>query len=74
MVPGMTERQRLGVDVQRLEWLAHATLGPGQSPRPARLTVPSGSRYTLPIGLCRRGFALADNLRRHVREIGPRSV
>lgn len=74
MVPGMTERDRLAVDVQRLEWLAESTLGPAQPPRPARLTVPSGSRYTIPIGLCRRGFALADNVRRRIRLVGPRSV
>jgi hypothetical protein len=32
MVPGMTERERLAADVQRLEWLADAVLGP---PRPS---------------------------------------
>ena len=74
MVPGMTERDRLAVDLRRLEWLADATFGPGQHPRPAQLAVPSGSRYTVPIGLCRRGLALSDTLRHRVRLVRPRAV
>jgi hypothetical protein len=35
MVPGLSERERLATDVQRLEWLADAVLGP---------TRPSGGR------------------------------
>jgi hypothetical protein len=73
MVPGMTERDRLVAEVQRLEWLADATLGPRRLSRARRPTVPSGSRYTVPLGLCRRGFALAHGLGRHIRTIRPAS-
>jgi hypothetical protein len=74
MVPGMTERERLVADVQRLEWLADATLGPGGFSRPPRPAVPSGSHYTVPLGLCRRGFVLAHGLGRRIRTLRPRTV
>ena len=31
MVPGLSERERRAADVQRLEWLADAVLGPARS-------------------------------------------
>jgi hypothetical protein len=74
MVPGMSERERLAADVQRLEWLAEATLGPGRVSRPPRPAVPSGSPYIVPLGLCRRGFALAHGLGQRIHTIRPRSV
>jgi hypothetical protein len=74
MVPGMTERERLAADVQRLEWLADATLGPGRLSRPARPAVPSGSRYATPLGVCRCGFALAHGLTRRIRMTRARST
>lgn len=74
MVPGMTERERLAADVQRLAWLADATLGPRRFSRPRGPAVPSGSHYTVPLGLCRRGFVLAHGLSRRIRTLRPRSV
>jgi hypothetical protein len=74
MVPGMTERERLAADVQRLEWLADATLGPRLLSPPPRLSIPSGSRYAVPLGLCHRGFAIAHGLGQRIRIIRPRSV
>lgn len=74
MVPGMTERERLAADVRRLEWLADARLGPGRCSRPSRPAIPSGSRSTVPLGVCRRGFALAHGLDRRIRTVRPRSV
>lgn len=62
MVPGMNERERLAADVQRLEWLAEARLGP-LLPR-ARPIVPSGSRYSLPLASWGRGIASAVKLSR----------
>jgi hypothetical protein len=73
MVPGMSERERLAADMQRLEWLADATLGPGRLPRARHTGVPSGSRYAIPLGLCRRGFAMAHGLRLRIRAIRPTS-
>ena len=39
MVPGMTERERLMTEVQRLEWLCDAVIGPARSSgrRPPRM-------------------------------------
>jgi hypothetical protein len=74
MVPGMTERERLAADAQRLEWLADATLRPARISRPARPAVPSGSRSTVPLGFCRHGCALAHGLGWRIRTIRPRSV
>jgi hypothetical protein len=74
MVPGMTERERLAADVQRLEWLADATLGPGRHSQPPGADVPSGSRYAVPLGLCRRGFAMVHGLHQRIRTIRPRPV
>ena len=70
MVPGMNERERIAADMQRLEWLAEARLGPLQ-PR-ARPVVPSGSRYSLPLAFWGRGTAAALNLRRRVSKAWPR--
>ena len=48
--PGMTERERLAVNMQRLEWLADATLGPTHLPRPpGPPAVPSGTRHSVPL-------------------------
>ena len=75
MVPGMTERERLAADVQRLEWLADATLGPAQLARPpGPPAVPSGTRHSVPLGLCRRGFVLAHGVGQSIRTIRPRTV
>ena len=73
MVPGMSERERLAADMQRLEWLADALLGPRQLSRPRRPAVPSGTRRTVPLDLCRRGFAMAQELNRRIRTIRPRT-
>jgi hypothetical protein len=73
MVPGMTERERLAADVQRLEWLADAALGPRRFSRPLRPAVPSGRRHTVPLDLC-RGFALAHGLSRRIRTLRPGTV
>ena len=70
MVPGMTERERLAADVQRLQWLADASLGPTHLPRPpGPPAVPSGTRHSVPLGLCRRGFVLAHGLSQRIRTI-----
>jgi hypothetical protein len=74
MVPGMTKRERLAADVQRLEWLADATLGPRRLSRLPRPAVPSGNHHTVPLGFCRHGFAMAQGLSRRIRTIRPRSV
>jgi hypothetical protein len=67
MVPGMTERERRAADLQRLEWLADAVLGP---PLPGgRPIVPSGSRHSLPLAWRRRGITAALRLGRHLRPI-----
>jgi hypothetical protein len=73
MVPGMSERERLAADMQRLEWLADAMLGPGRPSRPRGVAVPSGTRRTVPLGLCRRGFAIARDLNRRICTIRPRT-
>jgi hypothetical protein len=69
MVPGMTERERRAADVQRLEWLADAVLGPA-TPRAGPL-VPSGSRYSLPLAFTRNGIALACRFGHRVRLTWP---
>ena len=73
MVPGMSERERLAADMQRLEWLADAMLGPGQLSRPRGSAVPSGTRRTVPLDLCHRGLAMAQDLNRRIRTIRPRT-
>jgi hypothetical protein len=71
----MTERDRLAAEVNRLEWLADAALGPRQLPRrPEPPAVLSGTRYAVPLDLCRRGFATALGLGRRVGTIRPGSV
>jgi hypothetical protein len=49
MVPGMTERERLIRDMQRLEWLCDVALGPARSTRqrPARFGSLAGLLRTL---------------------------
>jgi hypothetical protein len=74
MIPGMSERERLAADMERLEWLADAALGPRRLSRARHAGMPSGSRYTVPLDLCSRGFALAQDLNRRVRTIRPRST
>ena len=75
MVPGMTERERLAADMQRLEWLADATFGPTHLPRPpSPPAVPTGTRHSLPLGFCIRDGALVHVLRRHIRAIRLRSA
>ena len=75
MVPGMTERERLAADMQRLEWLADATLGPTHLPRPpGPPAVPSGTRHSVPLGLCRRNVALMQGLGTCLRAIRLRSA
>jgi hypothetical protein len=75
MVPGMTERETLAADVQRVEWLADAALGPTQMARPpGPPAVPSGSRYFVPLGLCRRNAALVHSLGRRIHAIRLRSA
>jgi hypothetical protein len=75
MVPGMTERERLAGDVQRLEWLADAVRGPTQLPRlSSPPTVPSGTRRFIPLGVYGRSFALMHELGRRLRTIRPKTV
>ena len=75
MVPGMTERERLATDVQRLEWLADAVRGPTRLLRSTSPpVVPSGTRRSVPLGLCGRSFALMHDLGRRLRAIRPSSV
>jgi hypothetical protein len=75
MVPGMTERERHAADMQRLEWLADAMLGPTQLPRPpGPPAVPSGTRHSVPLGLCRRNVALAHDLGQRILAIRLRSA
>jgi hypothetical protein len=75
MVPGMTERERLAANVQRLEWLPDASLGPTHLPRPpGPPAVPSGTRHSVPLGLCRRGLVLAHGLSQRIRTIRSRTV
>ena len=64
MVPGMTERERLAADAQRLEWLADARLGPLR-PR-AGPVVPSGRRHFLPLAFGGKRTAAALNLGRRI--------
>jgi hypothetical protein len=73
MVPGMSERERLAADMQRLEWLADVMLGPGQPSRPREPAIPSGTRRTVLLGLCRRGFEMAQDLNRRICTIRPRT-
>ena len=75
MVPGMAERERLAADVQRLEWLADAMLGPKHLPRPpSQPAVPSGTGHSVPLGLFRRNVAMVQDLGRSIREIRLRSA
>lgn len=72
MVPGITERDRLAADIRRLDWLADATLGPTRigcaiSPAPAAGT----PRFSLPIGLWRRGLTSARVLGQRIRLLQP---
>jgi hypothetical protein len=72
MVPGMTERERLAADVQRMEWLADARLGPARVSWPlARGGATASPRPTLPLGLWRRGIASALVFGRHIRLARP---
>jgi hypothetical protein len=71
----MTERERLATDVQRLEWLTDAVRGPMRLPRPpGPPNVPSGTRHSIPLGLCRRNVALVHVLGQRLRAIRLRSV
>jgi hypothetical protein len=49
MVPGMTERERLIRDTQRIEWLSDAVIGPARSSgrRPPRIGSPVDTLYML---------------------------
>ena len=50
MVPGMTERERLITDMQRLEWLCDAVIGPARSSgrRPPRIGSPAEAPWVPP--------------------------
>lgn len=75
MVPGMTERERLAGDVQRLEWLADAVRGPTRLPlSPSPPAVPTGTRRSIPLGLCGRSFSLMHDLRQRLRAIRPKTM
>lgn len=58
MVPGMTERDRLVADTQRLEWLSGAGIGPARrtyEPAPPRADFSGNGLPVLPLGVWRRG-------------------
>lgn len=54
MVPGMTERDRLVSDMQRLEWLSDAVLGPARfahEPTPPSRDFTGNRRPVPPLGV-----------------------
>jgi hypothetical protein len=68
MVPGMTERDRRIADMQRLAWLADATVGPTRIGFSATTPAPSPKpRWALPIALWRHGLASARVLGQRIR-------
>jgi hypothetical protein len=56
MVPGMTERERRVADLQRLEWLADAVVGPARVS--AGPLFPPGNRAHLRSEFVRRGAGI----------------
>ena len=73
MVPGLTERERRSADVQRLDWLAEAMVGPMRVKCEPNRPTPVGKIQTvLPIGLWRRGLAVAriNGRRLHLMQPG----
>jgi hypothetical protein len=75
MVPGMTERERLAADMQRLEWLADSVVGPSRLPRsPTRDANRAGGNRQIPRGLCRKSPMWAQALWRRIGGLQPRSV
>ncbi len=58
MVPGMTERDGLAADVQRIAWLADAVLGPTRTnPHFTSATKSSENELVFPLGIWRRRLA-----------------
>lgn len=75
MVPGMTERERLAVDLRRLEWLSDAVIGPARiTYKPGSASISSGDRADLPLGIWRRGLASVLVLGKRVRLTQPRAA
>ena len=65
MVPGMTERERLIADMQRLEWLCDAVIGPARSSgrRPPRTGSPAEAPWMLVLRELRwRGLAETNQI------------
>ena len=59
MVPRMTERDRQAADMQWIEWVASAVVGPtGLQRSPGRRPMPSVTRRSIPMGLCGTRLAL----------------
>jgi hypothetical protein len=58
VVPGMTERDRRAADLQRLEWLADAALGPTRTLGTTRGDKRKRKHVSLRMTFRCRGFAL----------------
>jgi hypothetical protein len=71
MVPGMTERERRIADMQRLAWLADATLGPTRIGFSSAEPASPKPRFALPIALWRHGLSSARVLGQRIRLTQP---
>jgi hypothetical protein len=67
MVPGMTERERRAAELQRLEWLADATLGPARLPDVTRGDRSREKHSSLRLDYLRRDFALLLRFGQRIR-------
>lgn len=75
MVPAMTERDQLGADARRREWLAESARQPVRPTRNADESVDAAlSRLSVPLGLWRRGVSSALVLGQRIRPAHPRSA
>lgn len=72
MVPGMSERERLAVGMQRTEWLAGAV--PGPRPPAGRAAMPFRTRHIVSPSSCRRELTTARVLVQRVCLIWRESV
>lgn len=75
MVPGMTERERLALDAQRIVWLAEAVTGPALvADSPVQRKPDVGERSLPPILQKRRPFPSVRELRQLVSLTRRRSI
>jgi hypothetical protein len=75
MVPGISERERLVADMQRLEWLADAYAGPAGNARAQRRTLASERSWPARAhGLATCAFTMGRHFCRRLHALRPSAV